>query len=56
MCYRVYEEMVGGFNTVLLIDSIEEARQRYSKCYGSQRGAGGIWDNDTPKGGYGWVY
>lgn len=55
MRYRVYEEMSGGLNTVLLTDSLDEARQRYSKCYGSQRGAGGIWDETTPKGKYGWV-
>ena len=53
--YRVYEQSGGELNTVLVTDSIEEARQRYSKCYGAQRGAGGIWLESTPKGGYGWV-
>lgn len=56
MRYRVYEQSGGGLTTVLLTDSLEEARARYKTCYGSQRGAGGIWDNNTPKGGYGWVY
>lgn len=53
--YRVYEQRPWGLETVLVTDSIEEARQRYSKCWGSQRGAGGIWLESTPKGGYGWI-
>ena len=55
MRYSVYEEMSGGLNTVLKTDSLEEAKARYRQCWGAQRGAGGIWDNTTPKGGYGWV-
>ncbi len=55
MRYRVYEEMNGSREIVLETDSLEEAKARYAKCWGAGRGAGGIWDNQTPKGGYGWI-
>lgn len=55
MRYTVYEETQGSLNTVLKTDCIIEAREAYKKCWGYQRGAGGIWDNNTPKGGYGWI-
>ncbi len=54
--YRVYEETSGDLNIVLETDCLIEARAKYATCWGAQRGAGGIWDNTTPKGKYGWVY
>ena len=53
--YKVYEAHGDSLTTVLLTDCLAEAKARYATCYGAQRGAGGIWDNTTPKGKYGWV-
>lgn len=52
--YRVYEQVDGGLNTVLQTDCLDEAKAKYKTCWGYPM-LGGIWDNATPKGKYGWV-
>lgn len=54
MRYRVYEQHGNSLSTVLETDSLEQARARYATCYGSQRGAGGIWDTQK-EGSYKWL-
>ena len=49
MRYTVYEESSGNLSQVLKTDCFEAAKVAYSKCYGNQRGAGGVFDNVTRK-------
>ena len=45
MRYTVFEYHSGGVEQVLKTDCLDEAKARYSKCYASQRGQGGVWCN-----------
>ena len=49
MRYTVYEAPSGNLSQVLKTDCFEAAKVAYSKCYGNQRGAGGVFDNVTRK-------
>jgi hypothetical protein len=36
-------------------DTLQEARDYWGANNGGKHHNGGVWDNETPKGGYGWV-
>lgn len=52
--YKVFAQQDGGLVTVLETDCLIEAKSKYATCWGAPM-LGGIWDNTTPKGKYGWV-
>ncbi len=36
-------------------DTLQEAKDYWVANNGGKHHNGGVWDNDTPPGGYGWV-